>query len=566
MLLDRIKRTKPSKIIITVFLAWFVMAFLIFPNINILSKVFLVDGQLDFSAFSRLFGSERAMRSLKNSFILAFSLLVTTNVVGITTVLLVNYFDLKGRKMLKAIYSIPLVYGGILVVSGYTLAYGPRGVITDFLISVFPNLDPAWFSGYFGVLFIMTFTCTSNHILFLSKAIQNIDNQSVEAAKTMGASAMRIFRTIIIPSVKPTLFAISSLLFLTGLSATSAPLLVGGTEFQTINPMIITFSQTTQSRDLAALLSLFLGVATLIILFLFNRNESQTLYSSGAKASAKLKRSKIDNKFLNIGAHILAYGIAIIYLIPLVISVLYSFMSSTAIASGKISLGELTLVNYLKVFTDSSAASPFIISFIYALASSVLAVTVVVIALRYIMKNQNKFGKLLENSLLIPMLLPATLIALGLILTYDSNRALMFNKTLIGTPYILLVAYIIVMLPFTLRMVKSSFFGIDKSFEEASQTMGASSFYTFTRVILPIVMPVILSVIALNFNGRLADFDITVLLYHPLLKPLGIMIRGAVSSDTASLDDKALVYVYSVILMLFSVITLRMTRKRGVEE
>ena len=164
------------------------------------------------------------------------------------------------------------------------------------------------------------------------------------------------------------------------------------------------------------------------------------------------------------------------------------------------------------------------------------------------------------------MLLPATLIALGLMLTYDSNRALMFNKTLIGTPYILLVAYIIVMLPFTLRMVKSSFFGIDKSFEEASQTMGASSFYTFTRVILPIVMPVILSVIALNFNGRLADFDITVLLYHPLLKPLGIMIRGAVSSDTASLDDKALVYVYSVILMLFSVITLRMTRKRGVEE
>ncbi len=240
-------------------------------------------------------------------------------------------------------------------------------------------------------------------------------------------------------------------------------------------------------------------------------------------------------------------------------------MESTVIATGKLSLSSFTLKNYISVFTDATAAKPFIISFVYALASSVIAVVVVVLAIRYITKNKNKISKVFEQALLIPMLLPATLIALALMLSFDSKNLLLFNKILIGTPFILLIAYIIVMLPFTLRMIKASFFGIDKSLEEASLTLGASSAYSFFKIILPMVLPVILSVIALNFNGRLADFDITVLLYHPLLKPLGIMIRSAVQSEGANLDEQALVYVYSVILMIFSIITIKLTKRKGVE-
>ena len=558
-----LKNTKLTKVLTIALLSWLIFTFLIFPNVNILFRIFYVDGQFDFSAVSRLFKSAKAMNSLKNSFILAFSLLITANIIGVTTVLLVDYFDLKGRKFLKLVYSTPLVFGGIMVVSGYKLAYGSNGFITHFLSGHFPNMDPNWFVGYLAVLFIMTFTCTSNHILFLTKAVRGIDNQIVEAAKSMGASPMRIFRTVIIPGIKPTLFAISSLLFLTGLSATAAPLLVGGKSFQTINPMIITFSQTTQSRDLAALLSIILGLATFSVLFLFNRNEGKTLYSSGAKASISLRRTKIKNPVANTLVHVLAYGIGVIYLIPLVLSVIFSFMSSQAIATGSITFDSFTLANYASIFTKIDAAKPFIISFVYSLSSALLAVMVVVMAIRFIMKNKGRIGKFMESSLMIPMLLPATLIALGLMLTFDTKQVLIFNKVLIGTPYILIVAYVVVMLPFTLRMIKSSFFGIDKSLEEASLSLGASSSYSFFRVILPIVIPTILSVIALNFNGRLADFDITVLLYHPLLKPLGIVIRAAVQSENATLDDQAMVYVYSVVLMIFAAITIKLTTVKG---
>ena len=96
----------------------------------------------------------------------------------------------------------------------------------------------------------------------------------------------------------------------------------------------------------------------------------------------------------------------------------------------------------------------------------------------------------------------------------------MFNNGLIGTTIILLLGYIIVKLPFSLRMIKAAFFGVDGTLEEAAKSMGASSFYTLRRVILPIVFPAVLSVIVLNANSLLADYDLTVFLFHPLLQPL----------------------------------------------
>ncbi|WZU02309.1 ABC transporter permease subunit [Erysipelothrix sp. D19-032] len=59
-------------------------------------------------------------------------------------------------------------------------------------------------------------------------------------------------------------------------------------------------------------------------------------------------------------------------------------------------------------------------------------------------------------------------------------------------------------LPFSFRMIRSAFYSIEDSLEEAAQSMGASKFYTLRRIIIPIILPVLLSVIALNFNSLLA--------------------------------------------------------------
>ena len=105
------------------------------------------------------------------------------------------------------------------------------------------------------------------------------------------------------------------------------------------------------------------------------------------------------------------------------------------------------------------------------------------------------------------------------------------------------------------QTIEGSFFSIDSSLEDAAKSLGAGTFYTFRRVLLPIILPSTLAVLALNFNGHLADYDLTVFLYHPLLQPLGIVIKNSINQETNG-DVKGLIFVYSVILMIISSITL----------
>lgn len=87
--------------------------------------------------------------------------------------------------------------------------------------------------------------------------------------------------------------------------------------------------------------------------------------------------------------------------------------------------------------------------------------------------------------------------------------------------------------------------------EEAAKSMGATSFYSFRKVVLPIILPAILAVSALVFNGLLTNYDMSVFLYHPLLEPLGVAIVKNTNAEV-DLQAKAMIYVYSVTLMVIS--------------
>ncbi|WP_251036148.1 iron ABC transporter permease [Paenibacillus sp. ISL-20] len=541
--------------IVAVVLIWFILAFLLYPNLNLLKLTFFADGNFTLEPFEKLLNSERALRSLLHSFVLAISLVVTVNIIGIFLVLVINYFDIAGAKILRLGYFTTLIYSGVVLVSGYKFIYGEQGIITKFLVGIFPDFNTAWFHGYGAVLFVMTFACTSNHVIFLSNAIRKIDYQTIEAARNMGASTFYILRRVVLPVLKPSIFAITILLFLTGLGATSAPLILGGKEFQTITPMILSFAQSVTSRDIAALLAIILGASTLILLTFMTRMEKKGNFISVSKVKSEIQKQRINNKFLNIAAHAIAYVLFIIYILPIVFIVIFSFTDTYSISTATLSLSHFTFDNYIALFTNAESLKPYLVSVFYSAVSALLVVVLILVVSRIIHKYNNKFSTALEYSMLIPWLLPSTLIALGLISTYDTPRLLMGNQVLTGSIWMLLFAYVIVQIPFTLRMLKAAFFTIDSSLEEAAKSLGAGAFYTFIRVLLPIILPSTLAVLALNFNGHLSDYDLTVFLYHPLFQPLGIIIKNS-TDPQASGDARALTLIYSVILMIISSITL----------
>lgn len=539
------------KILLHLSIIYIILSFIIYPNLNLLINTFYNNGNLSFRVFEKLMTSDIAKKSLFNSFLLAITLSFTVNIVGIFIVLVTEYFDIKGAKILKVGYFTTLIFGGIVLASSYKIIYGENGIVTNNLIKIFPNLKPDWFKGYLAVVLTMTFATTSNHMIFLKNGIRNIDNQIIEAAKNFGASNFKIITKILLPSLKPILFALTILTFLGGLSAVSAPLMLGGKDFQTINPMIISFSKTQYSRDIALGLAIILGLSSIILLTIMNKLEKGKNFISVSKTKTVLTKQKINNKILNIITHILAYFLFIIYVLPIIIAIILSFSSIDSIITGKLNFNNLTFEHYIKLFTENSSFKPFLVSFMYSTISSICIVTFCIIIARIIHKKYTIKDKFYEYTVLIPWLLPSTLIALGFVTTYDTPRINILNTVLLGTPVIMFLGYFTTRLPFPFRMLRASFFSISDEITEASKSMGASSLYTFIKVELPIIIPQALAVLALVFNGLLTDYDLSVFLYHPLLPPLGVQIIKNTQAEV-DLSAKGLIFVYSVILMIIS--------------
>ena len=560
--LDRYKMRRAAGFLIPgLVLAWSIFTFLIYPNLNLLSLTMFKDGSFDATPIVNIMRSERVIAALKNSFVLAVCLTVTANVLGVFQILVLDYFEIRGSRWLSVAYHTPLICNGMVLVTAYNFIFGSQGFLTANLLQMFPDMNVYWFRGFGAVLLEMTFAGTSNHIMFVRDSLRNIDYQTIEAARNMGVKGGRILTKVVLPTMKPSIFAASILTFITGISAFASPQVLGGENFETINPLVRSFSQTLTTRNYAAVLAIFLGLVTIVVLAVTNWVESRGNYVSVSKVKTPLQKTKIQNPVLNAVVTLAAHLIALIQVIPLVFIFIFSFMRAGDLYAGRIDLSNFTLDNYLTVLNSSTGLRPVVTSMVYAGLASVCVVTLMLILARVITKYRNRVTGGLEMLLQIPWFLPSTLIALGMVMTFDKPSILTGGLTLTGTVYIMLIGYIIVKLPYTLRMIKAAYLGLDGSLEEAAKNLGASTAKTYVKVIFPIIWPTILSVFLLNFIGQLGEYNMSVFLFHPLYQPLGVVLNAATSPDFSP-EAQMLSFVYSVIIMIVATTVITFVYKR----
>lgn len=514
------------------------LGFMVIPCINTLTSVFTAKdraGNTDPFAVIRFFLAGSMPSFVWNSLKLALCLVVTVNVVGISIVLLTEYFDIKGAKILRLGYMTTLIYSGVALVTGYQFLYDGNGIITKWLAEMFPGMDKAWFSGFNAVLFTMTFACTSNHALFLRNAIRGIDYNTVEAARNMGAKPFKVLFKVVMPTLLPTLFSLTVMTFITGLCAMSAPTLLG---YNSINPEIVRLAGSSVADEAfpqarAALLSVILAMFTIVLLLFLNHYERKGHYLSVSKTKAKLVKQKIQNPVANVFAHIYAYVLFIIYMTPVVMIVLFAFQNWSSVRTKTLNFSGFTLSNFFgvepysytrsngKVVTRNGAISGVFanektvggirLSFVLSALAAALACIIVVVAVNYIFKNKNKKrAALVEGCLLFPWLLPTILICYSFRIFFNDNIWYVFGQNMYykeNVRFLIVVAYTVVKLPFALRMVKAAFYAIDEELEDAARNLGASQVVTFLKVKLPIVLPSVLAVFALNFNALFTEYD-----------------------------------------------------------
>ena len=521
--------------------AYIFLGFMVIPCFNTLASVFTTvkpDGTPDPLAVIRFFLSGNMGKFVWNSLKLAIVLVITVNFVGVSIVLLTEYFDIKGARILRLGYMTTMIYSGVALVTGYLFLYDRDGIITTQLAKIFPEMNRSWFTGFNAVAFTMTFACTSNHALFLRNAIRGIDYNTVEAARNMGAKPFKVLMKVVFPTLMPTMFSLTVMTFITGLCAMSAPTLLG---YDSINPEIVRLAGSSTADEAfpqarAALLSVILAMFTIVLLTVLSAYERKGHYLSVSKTKAKLQKQKITNPLGNVLAHIYAYVLFIIYMTPVVMILIFSFQTYGAIRMKRIDLSGWTMLNYFGerdyayltsrgtykiregsisgLFSNDTTLAGIKLSFIMSAIAAALACIIVVVACNYIFKNRNKkSGVVLEYTLLFPWLLPTILICYSYRTFFNSDSIFYVGGTNLyyaeNVRLLIVMAYTVVKLPFSLRMIKASFYAIDEELEDAAKNLGASPFGTFLKVKLPIILPSVLAVFALNFNALFTEYDMS---------------------------------------------------------
>ena len=115
---------------------------------------------------------------------------------------------------------------------------------------------------------------------------------------------------------------------------------------------------------------------------------------------------------------------------------------------------------------------------------------------------------------------------------------------LVGTLWILPLAYLIRDLPVASRPILAGFRQLDPALEEAAAGLGASRWTVLRRVTLPLLAPALAAAGALAFVTALGDFVTSVLLYTYDTRPLSLEILGSLRSG-----EIGVAAVYGVLLM-----------------
>ncbi len=532
----------------TAFLIWIIGTFILQPILAALGSAFLGNGEPTLTAASDLMASNRVREAIWNTAWITVLTLITVNIVGLFQVVVLEYLEIRGAGILRLGYATPLVYTSVVAVSGYKFAYGEYGVFTKGLLFLFPDMAPDWFEGGGAVLLSHTFLMTSYHFLFLRAAMQRVDYSTIEAARSLGASHLHTFFGVVMPVLLPTLFAVSLLVAYEALGALAPALLLGGRDFTVVSEMILALN-SIRRQDMAAMLALLLGAVILACVLALQYVEGRGSYTGAGKTPVRIQKVRLTVPVVNAAVHALAYLLFAIMVFPVVLTILFSFAPARSIET-EVFPSSFTFGNYVKVFTDADALTPFLNSARMGLAASAAGLCVSLLAVVLIHKYRNGWTRLLDFSFFLPWVLPAALLAIGMIIAFDRPNTLIFGQALLGGFWILPLAFMVAALPMMVRFLRAAFWNLDDSLPEAARALGAGPFGTFRRVTFPLILPVVILVGAMQFNSMVSEYTLSAFLFNVNNQPLSVaLVEGARDPDP---ERVAVNLVYMTLIMAFS--------------
>ena len=355
--------------------------------------------------------------------------------------------------------------------------------------------------------------------LTASAAIKGLDPSLEEAATSLGARRIHVWIKVILPMLTPSIIASSLLVFMVSMASYTAPLMFGVERTMT---MQIYLSRTNGNLDMAATQSTILIHCFNIFLFIMRWYQNRRNYQNLSKGIS-VHRSEVTSKPLKYISIFLSFLGTLILILPILVLVLISFSEDGAWTVQMLPT-EYTLDHYIALFTDERTWRPIWNSIQMGAVATVGNILFGVAAAYAMVRRSFKGKALLDILIMVPWALPGTVVAVNLIAAFSTENVFAFNQVLIGTFWILPLAYFVRHLPLVFRSTSASLMQLDQSIEEAARSLGASWWYTFRKIVLPLILSGIIAGTLLALVQSIGEFVASILLYSTSTIPLSVAI------------------------------------------
>ncbi|MBI5964336.1 MAG: iron ABC transporter permease [Chloroflexi bacterium] len=524
----------------------FLLAFFFLPLSRILILAF------NTSAFTKT-NFQLILSTLSFTFYQAALSTILTFVLGIPSAILFSRFDFRGKSLLRALTAVPFMLPTVVVAASFNAILGTRGIFSS-LFPLSPEFTTSKTFYFLLILLAHVFYNTTIVIRIVGNALSRLDPKLEAAARSLGADSFHVWKNITLLLLRPSLLAAALLVFMFDFTSFGVILLLGGSNFSTLEVEIYLRVLKLPNMPLAALLSVIQLVFTLIFSIHYTRTINQVTTQTAPRFSLARSPKTTRERAFVITNYLLLITFFLLPLISLPIRSLTRLEADRG-QRGEVQYGFTT--DYYQELFINRRGSLFYVPPIQAAANSLGYASITVLLslslgypAAYALAKPTRLEKFLDPLIMLPLGSSAVMLGLGFIISFGRSLA---------SPWFVPIAHTLVALPFVIRTLQPALASIPERLRQAASTLGASPFRVWQTVDFPILSRATLGAATFAFTVSLGEFGATLLLTRPEYPTIPIAIQRFLSQPGGLNFGQAM--AMATLLMLLTTLAILIIEK-----
>ena len=489
-----------------------------------------------------------------NTLFLALVTAAGTTLLGTLIALLAERGDRRLQRPLQGLALLPIITPPFVVGLGLILLFGRAGLVNQALEALFGVTPSRWFYGVFGIWLAQLFAFTPIAFMIMRGVVQGVSPSLEEAAQTLRASRWQTFRTVTLPLLAPGLANAFLVGFIESMADFGNPIVVGGPYAVLSTEIFFAIVGAQYDQGRAASLSLVLTLFALAVFALQRRLLGRASYTTlTGKGDAGVAMA------LPAGLGRVVVGVTLPWLAFTVVVYVFAFVGGFVKTWGRDytpTLAHLRTAfdvqwgDYGLVWAGTAWNSLFTTLKLAALAAPVcagLGLLVAWLLARTQFRGQGAF----EFGALLAFAIPGTVLGVSYILAFNVPP---FELT--GTAFIIVLCFVFRNLPVGVRAGTAAFKQIDKSLDEASTLLHASTATTLRRVVLPLLKPALVAALVYSFVRAMTTVSAVIFLVTAETELATTYIIGRVGNG-----DYGVALAYCTVLMILMTLAIALIQR-----